>query len=80
MAVWLQAAAFAQNFSFICPNPRMYAMRLTIFQRKEEARVAAERKKLAWQRDHAYDDIMTEDNIAESSNQDRDEDFLDDFM
>jgi hypothetical protein len=49
-------------------------------QRKEEARVAKERKELAWQRDHAYDDIMTEDNLAESSNQDRDEDFLDDFM
>ncbi|KAF2829429.1 DUF814-domain-containing protein [Ophiobolus disseminans] len=49
-------------------------------RRKEEARVAKERKELAWQRDHAYDDMMTEDNLAESSNQDRDEDFLDDFM
>jgi hypothetical protein len=49
-------------------------------QRKEEARVAKERKELAWQRDHAYDNMMTEDNIAMSSNQDRDEDFLDDFM
>ncbi|KAH7395169.1 hypothetical protein DE146DRAFT_99024 [Phaeosphaeria sp. MPI-PUGE-AT-0046c] len=49
-------------------------------RRKEEARVARERKELAWQRDHAYDDIMTEDNLAESSNQDRDENFLDDFM
>jgi hypothetical protein len=27
-----------------------------------------------------YDDIHTEDNLAETSNQDRDEDFLDDFM
>jgi hypothetical protein len=62
------------------PKTGRYAATLTIFQRKEEARVAAERKKLAWQRDHAYDDIMTEDNLAESSNQDRDEDFLDDFM
>jgi hypothetical protein len=53
---------------------------LTSLQRKEEARIAKERKELAWQRDHAYDDIMTEDNLAESSNQDRDEDFLDDFM
>ncbi|KAF9694489.1 hypothetical protein EKO04_007424 [Ascochyta lentis] len=49
-------------------------------RRKEEARVAKERKELAWQRDHAYDNMMTEDNIAMSSNQDRDEDFLDDFM
>jgi hypothetical protein len=54
--------------------------KLTSLQRKEEARIAKERKELAWQRDHAYDDIMTEDNLAESSNQDRDEDFLDDFM
>ncbi|OAL54327.1 DUF814-domain-containing protein [Pyrenochaeta sp. DS3sAY3a] len=49
-------------------------------RRKEEQRVAKERKELAWQRDHAYDDMMTEDNLAQSSNQDRDEDFLDDFM
>jgi hypothetical protein len=62
------------------PYTQRHAARLTLVQRKEEARVAAERKKLAWQRDHAYDDIMTEDNLAESSNQDRDEDFLDDFM
>ncbi|KAH8728829.1 hypothetical protein GQ44DRAFT_757224 [Phaeosphaeriaceae sp. PMI808] len=49
-------------------------------RRKEEARIAKERKELAWQKDHAYDDMMTEDNLAQSSNQDRDEDFLDDFM
>jgi len=53
---------------------------LTFPQRKEEARIAKERKELAWQRDHAYDDMMSEENIAASSNQDRDEDFLDDFM
>ncbi|KAF2121573.1 hypothetical protein BDV96DRAFT_217069 [Lophiotrema nucula] len=49
-------------------------------RQKEEARVAKERKEKAWQRDHAYDDLMSEDNIAESSNQDRDPDFLDDFF
>ncbi|KAF2248747.1 DUF814-domain-containing protein [Trematosphaeria pertusa] len=49
-------------------------------RKKEEARVAKERKEKAWQRDHAYDDIMSEENIAESSNQNRDEDFLDDFF
>lgn len=53
---------------------------LTELQRKEEARIAKERKELAWRRDHAYDDIMSEENLAASSNQDRDEDFLDDFM
>jgi len=49
-------------------------------RRKEEARIAKERKELAWQRDHAYDDVFSEENLAMNSNQDRDEDFLDDFM
>ncbi|KAH7116061.1 hypothetical protein B0J11DRAFT_116493 [Dendryphion nanum] len=49
-------------------------------RRKEEARVAKERKEKAWQRDHAYDDIMSEESVAQANNQDRDEDFLDDFM
>ncbi|KAJ4301524.1 hypothetical protein N0V90_003617 [Kalmusia sp. IMI 367209] len=49
-------------------------------RRKEEARVAKERKEKAWQKDHAYDDLFSEDNLAASSNQDRSEDFLDDFF
>ncbi|PVH95680.1 DUF814-domain-containing protein [Periconia macrospinosa] len=49
-------------------------------RRKEEARVAKERKEKAWQRDHAYDDLFTEDNLAQASNQNRSEDFLDDFF
>ena len=49
-------------------------------RRKEEARVARERKEKAWQRDHAYDDLFAEDEVMRSSNQDRGEDFLDDFM
>ena len=32
------------------------------------------------EKDHAYDDLMDEDEVAASSNQDRDPDFLDDFM
>ena len=51
-----------------------------LVQKKEEARIAKERKELAWRRDHAYDDVMTEDNLEQSSNQNRDENFLDDFM
>jgi hypothetical protein len=47
---------------------------------KEEQRVARERKEKAYQRDHAYDDLFSEDNIAASSNQDRAEDFEEDFM
>lgn len=49
-------------------------------RKKEEARIAKERKELAWKRDHAYDDVHQDDLVAQSSNQDRDEDFLDDFM
>ncbi|KAF2494104.1 DUF814-domain-containing protein [Lophium mytilinum] len=49
-------------------------------RQKEEARVAKERKEKAWQRDHAYDDLLSEDAVASSSNQDRDPDFEDDFM
>jgi hypothetical protein len=51
-----------------------------VMQRKEEARIAKERKELAWRRDHAYDDVMTDEHLEESSNQNRDENFLDDFM
>ncbi|PSN62196.1 DUF814-domain-containing protein [Corynespora cassiicola Philippines] len=49
-------------------------------RQKEEARIAKEHKEKAWQKDHAYDDLMNEENIAQSSNQNRDEDFLDDFF
>ncbi|KZF25518.1 DUF814-domain-containing protein [Xylona heveae TC161] len=49
-------------------------------RKKEELRVAKERQELAWRRDHAYDDLFTEDNMEETSNQNRDADFLDDFM
>ncbi|KAI9701447.1 MAG: hypothetical protein M1836_001502 [Candelina mexicana] len=49
-------------------------------RRKEEARVAKERKEKAWQKDHAYDDLFTEEALAQSNNQERSEDFLDDFM
>jgi hypothetical protein len=46
----------------------------------EERREKKEREEKRWQKDHAYDDLMNEDNVAASSNQDRDGDFLDDFM
>ncbi|KAI9794823.1 MAG: hypothetical protein M1816_002951 [Peltula sp. TS41687] len=49
-------------------------------RKKEEARIAKERKEKAWQKDHAYDDLFTDDNLAQSSNQDREEGWLDDFM
>ncbi|KAK0723152.1 hypothetical protein B0T26DRAFT_705588 [Lasiosphaeria miniovina] len=49
-------------------------------RRKEEERVAKERQELKWQKDHAYDDIFTEENMAGMSNQDRGSDWEDDFM
>jgi hypothetical protein len=47
---------------------------------KEEARVARERKEKAWQRDHAYDDLFSEENVEASNNQNRSTDFEEDFM
>ena len=49
-------------------------------QRKEEARVAKERQEKKWQKDHAYDEMFSEENMAATSNQDRDENWEDDFM
>ena len=49
-------------------------------QKKEDARIAEERAQMKWQKEHMYDELHAEDNMAASSNQDRDEDFLDDFM
>ncbi|EEU39884.1 uncharacterized protein NECHADRAFT_93030 [Fusarium vanettenii 77-13-4] len=49
-------------------------------RRKEEARQAQEWKEKKWQKDHAYDDLFTDENMAGSSNQDRNEDWEDDFM
>ncbi|KJZ76414.1 hypothetical protein HIM_04143 [Hirsutella minnesotensis 3608] len=49
-------------------------------RKKEEAKQAQEWKERKWQKDHAYDDIFTEDNMAASSNQERGADWEDDFM
>ncbi|KAK4251676.1 coiled-coil domain-containing protein 25 [Corynascus novoguineensis] len=49
-------------------------------RRKEEARIAKERQEKKWQKDHAYDDLFTEENMEATSNQNRDENWEDDFM
>jgi len=50
-------------------------------QQKEEQRILKERRELAHQRDHAYDDLHTEEAVAASSNQDNDGfDYDEDFM
>lgn len=49
-------------------------------QRAKEKEEKREREQLKWQKEHAYDDLMSEENMEASNNQDRDPDFLDDFM
>ncbi|KAJ5112104.1 coiled-coil domain-containing protein 25 [Penicillium argentinense] len=50
-------------------------------QQKEKDKLEKrEREQLKWQKEHAYDDMFSEENMLESSNQNRGEDFLDDFM
>jgi hypothetical protein len=49
-------------------------------QRKEEARVEQERKQQKWQKEHKYDAMFSEENMAAASNQDRGDDWEDDFM
>ncbi|PYH47693.1 putative DUF814 domain protein [Aspergillus saccharolyticus JOP 1030-1] len=49
-------------------------------QRIKEKQERRERDQLKWQKEHAYDDLMSEENVQASSNQDRDSDFYDDFM
>ena len=49
-------------------------------QKKEEARITQERKEKKWQKDHAYDEMFHEADPDEANNQDRGEDWEDDFM
>ncbi|KAK1034586.1 Coiled-coil domain-containing protein 25 [Friedmanniomyces endolithicus] len=49
-------------------------------KKKDDARLAEERAQLKYQKEHMYDDLHADDEIAQSSNQDRDPDCLDDFF
>jgi hypothetical protein len=49
-------------------------------RKAEEKSLARERSELKYQKDHAYDDLMSEENVRMSSNQDRASDWEDDFM
>ncbi|KAL2174280.1 coiled-coil domain-containing protein 25 [Thermothelomyces heterothallicus CBS 202.75] len=49
-------------------------------RKKEEARIAKERQEKKWQKEHAYDDLFTEENMEAASNQNRDENWEEDFM
>jgi hypothetical protein len=48
--------------------------------RAKEKQKQREHQQLKWQKDHAYDDMFSEENMEASNNQNRDPDFLDDFM
>ncbi|KAI0156626.1 coiled-coil domain-containing protein 25 [Xylariaceae sp. FL1272] len=49
-------------------------------RKKEEARLMKERQEKKWQKDHAYDDMFSEENMEASSNQNRAENWEEDFM
>ncbi|KAI2631883.1 DUF814-domain-containing protein [Hypoxylon sp. NC1633] len=49
-------------------------------RKKEEAKVLKERQEKKWQKDHAYDELFTEENMEASSNQNRASDWEEDFM
>ncbi|KAL4796641.1 hypothetical protein BDV19DRAFT_360710 [Aspergillus venezuelensis] len=49
-------------------------------RKAKEKQEKREREQLKWQKDHAYDDMFTDENMEASSNQDRASNFEDDFM
>ncbi|CAH0047840.1 unnamed protein product [Clonostachys solani] len=51
-----------------------------LIRKKEEAKQAKEWQEKKYQKDHAYDELFTDDNMASSSNQERSADWEDDFM
>lgn len=75
-----QAAQLARVCIMCYPRQRPSTNTHLHLQKKEDARVKKEREQLKYQKDHAYDDIFSEENMAASSNQDRDENWEDDFM
>ncbi|KAG9258514.1 uncharacterized protein F5Z01DRAFT_643440 [Emericellopsis atlantica] len=49
-------------------------------RKKDEAKQAKEWQEKKYQKDHAYDELFTEENMEATSNQNRTEDWEDDFM
>lgn len=76
-----QAVMLTRVSSLIAPCAVVDSIdKATVLQKKEEARVMKERQEKKWQKDHAYEELFAEENMAEASNQDRDENWEDDFM
>jgi hypothetical protein len=49
-------------------------------QKKEETKIAQERKEKKWQKEHAYDELFTGEDPEEANNQYEDGNDSDDFM
>lgn len=69
----------ARSCTLSTPQTRRQETNFAI-QKKEEARIAQERKEKKWQKDHAYDELFQEGDPDEANNQNRGEDWEDDFM
>lgn len=52
----------------------------SLLRKKEEARIARERKDEKWRKEHAYDDVFNEEEMEANTNQGRSEADWDDFM
>ncbi|KAF8248309.1 DUF814-domain-containing protein [Wilcoxina mikolae CBS 423.85] len=59
---------------------RAQEKKVALQRKKEEERIAKERREMAWQRDHVYDEVFTEDALEANSNEGRGPDYFDDFM
>ncbi|KAK9239224.1 hypothetical protein V1525DRAFT_398882 [Lipomyces kononenkoae] len=60
---------------------RMRSQRaMDVARNKRDQALADANRKAAWEQEHAYDDIFSEENLAKSSNQNRGADWEDDFM
>ena len=64
----------------IC-SPDLFKYRVVVLmfasQKKEDARIADERQKIKYQKEHMYDDLHTDENVQGSSNQNGDFDEAD---
>ncbi|KAF3011492.1 hypothetical protein E8E14_007259 [Neopestalotiopsis sp. 37M] len=71
---------FAQEREDMLKQRRRKDMAAVQARKKEEQRVAKERADMKYQKDHAYDDLFSAENVAGSSNQEVGSDWEDDFM
>ena len=68
------------NINFRLKTLRKKDQATKLERKKEEARIAQERKEKKWQKDHAYDELFQEQDPEEANNQYEDGNDSDDFM